>query len=190
MGTDKPPARNMYKKKTASAEKFLKLSVEDAENFILTRSDYDIVKVVDRLILLMGGPTGFADRIFKHCEASPDGGLIKTKIFDLIIRGLTLTTPKQNIKDDFGILTEEDLDRELRKVADIANANAKGQNDAPSAGEGEALGGSTEPLRTASIASDVPLVQSEGTDSERLKPIGEDACGGGGSIQVGDGQAN
>lgn len=80
----------------------------------------DLAKLVAHFFKNAGGEGAVAKMLYDEFVAAPPGGIARQRIMDMILRGLKWANESEAPQDDLGILTEDDLERELDQLIEEA----------------------------------------------------------------------
>lgn len=83
----------------------------------------DAKALTSALVQKMGGIDGLADEIIRAYHSSNQGGPTRAKILAEIMETIKFMTDRNATKDDFGMLTEDDIQAEFELL--IAKANGR-----------------------------------------------------------------
>lgn len=118
------------------------------------REDYSLPhlsELAEHFVSVAGGPQAVAKLMYDEYMAAPMGGLVRTRILDLLMRVWKFGTETVGDTDNLGLLSEDDLDQMLMKVVQRAQA---------SMGEGD---GEEEANRSPDGHRESPSASPEGT---------------------------
>jgi hypothetical protein len=71
--------------------------------------------IADHFFAQIGGPEAFAKHLADDFQAALPGSLARTKIIDIVARVLKNEDDKHGLGDDLGVLSDEDLLREIER---------------------------------------------------------------------------
>jgi hypothetical protein len=98
-------------------------------------------ELAEHFIRLSGGPAAVATMLLKEWESAPAGGLVRTRILDLISRVWKAGSEGQINRDDLGVLSDADLAREARHLLEGVEHAAEAQEPGVPAAPERAPGG-------------------------------------------------
>lgn len=85
--------------------------------------------IVSHFIDMCGGARAFAKKMFDQYMDPGCSPMVKSRILEMLLRCLKFAEGKRRADDDFGLLSEADLDREIdRRIAQFAS---KGDDATP-----------------------------------------------------------
>jgi hypothetical protein len=101
----------MVKPKRASVPK----SVKDAIKGGLREPQ--LAEIASHFFTAAGGTRAIGQILWNEFNAAPEGSLARQRILDLILRALKFANERSHITDNLGLLSEDDLERELQSVS-------------------------------------------------------------------------
>lgn len=123
-----PPARPFYMSKYRRITK-TEETVAHAEtllhDLVGEKPTPELVLVAQEFFTLIGGPKKFAMMLKRAYDHAPKGGMVQVRILDLMVNALKYLTPKEDITDDCGLLSDQDLEREIQKQFSKALPNGQ-----------------------------------------------------------------
>jgi hypothetical protein len=144
-------------------------------------SSVSMTEVAEHFFQRVGGPKEFAKLLYDELQASKPGGLIRSRILDMVIQTLKFVSIQAPPLDDMSVLSDEDLERELKKqtakvMRDEEAQGPQGQGAGSTGGPGPGRSGAKKPGLGRDEASGGDAVQ--GADAGR-GDAGEEDPGGG-----------
>lgn len=97
----------------------------------------DLAKMFAHFFDICGGERSVATLLYGEFTNAKEGSMTRQRLLDMIVRGLARLASKQTEDDDLGVLSEEDLERELLELADGVETDAE-DSDQPAGPEPEA----------------------------------------------------
>jgi hypothetical protein len=96
-------------------------------------------ELAEHFIRLRGGPAAVAQMLSQEWEGAPPGGVVRTRILDLISRVWKVGTEDRVKADDMGVLNDEDIQREAELILEeMAHAGEEAEPERPAAPGGAA----------------------------------------------------
>ena len=86
----------------------------------LSGKNPDLSRIVFSVFHQLGGEDEFAKFLVEELQGSKPNGMVRARILDLMLRMMTIVTAKEPPKQDLGLVTEEDLERDLLKKLTMA----------------------------------------------------------------------
>lgn len=94
--------------------------------------DPQVAELVAHFFTAAGGTKAVALLLYQEFTAARPGSITRQRILDMILRGVRFANEKQGVRDDLGLLAEEDLARELEDViGGLPDDDAAGQAGQP-----------------------------------------------------------
>src|SRR5215471_19154618 len=75
-----------------------------------------LADLVSHFFHVAGGPKQVAKMLYEEFVAAREGSLIRQRILDMMLRATRAVNDKSGAGSDLGLLTAEDLDRELAEL--------------------------------------------------------------------------
>lgn len=114
------------------------LIVETMKSAVVSRNVGYLREVVEEIMVLAGGPKGFAKMLWDAYNDGKCGPSVKSKIVDMLMRGMMVIHPKGDPNDDITGMTAEDIQRETLRIFDGIRSKQTAADPASQADDADA----------------------------------------------------
>ena len=85
-------------------------------------------ELAENFVRVVGGPSKLAEMLFEEWIAAGEGSLVRQRILDIITRVWKFASESDEKPDDTGLMTDEDLDREIDGVVNQIKEKSDGRS--------------------------------------------------------------
>lgn len=85
-------------------------------------------ELAENFVRVVGGPSKLAEMLFEEWTAAGEGSLVRQRILDIITRVWKFASESDDKPDDTGLMTDEDLDREIDGVVNQIREKSDGRS--------------------------------------------------------------
>lgn len=85
-------------------------------------------ELAENFVRVVGGPSKLAEMLFEEWTAAGEGSLVRQRILDIITRVWKFASEADEKPDDTGLMSDEDLDREIEGVVNQIREKSDGQS--------------------------------------------------------------
>lgn len=131
--------------------------------------------VLDHFFALAGGPAKVANMMLREFDAAAAGSQVRQRILEALLRGLKASDAKGNPADDAGVLSDQDLERQIAVREQRIVEHTERANATPAAGPGHP-GPQPAAVRPPAEAGAGPAVNG-GSDAPQPGPAAAPGAG-------------
>lgn len=85
-------------------------------------------ELAENFVRVVGGPSKLAEMLFEEWTAAGEGSLVRQRILDIITRVWKFASEADDKPDDTGLMSDEDLDREIEGVVNQIREKSDGRS--------------------------------------------------------------